>query len=367
MIMNIRTAEIPYERQSEPQTNRMCGAASLSMVYGSFGQRVPQAEIWPRIAKKNNLGSLTSATYLMAQDALSRGYSALAIQARQPLQVLRICRDNGIRAVLNHRIREDGESGHYTVLVDIDEDSVVLHDPDAGPSRRVSHATLLELFRPNFPNPEITGNMLIGIATEAPPRTKCHLCGTPIPAEVRCSVCDKPIALQPAMLLGCVAPVCDARTWTHLCCPQCDYTWAFAVQSKEQLENAESADGFPNFERVFSEIDRFCQIIRSMPGLAKRQDVLEHLSYLTGTRERLRAVQIERLAHRRASLTRIADLEAKARRDEETLENRKEELRKAAGPVDGNDLARALLKDLGLLQGSTESGRSPSRTGPARS
>src|SRR5262249_51778399 len=254
--MSAPAVAIPYERQSEPQTNRMCGAASLSMVYGSFGQKVSQAEIWPRIAKKNNLGSLTSATYLMAQDALIRGYSALAIQARQPLQVLRICRDNGIRAVLNHRVREEGTSGHYTVMVDIDQDSVVLHDPDAGPSRRVPHATLLELFRPNLPNPEITGNMLIGIAAEVPPRTQCDLCGTPIPAEVPCAVCEKPIALRPAVLLGCVGPACDARTWTHLCCPYCDYTWAFAVAPKEQRESVESAGGSPNFERVFSEIER---------------------------------------------------------------------------------------------------------------
>src|SRR5512140_3387987 len=91
---------IPYERQEDLQTNRMCGAASLSMIYRSFGETVPQAEIWSRISKHNRSGSLASTTYLMAQDALGRGFSALAIQVKHPLQVLRLCRENGIRVVL---------------------------------------------------------------------------------------------------------------------------------------------------------------------------------------------------------------------------------------------------------------------------
>lgn len=340
---------IPYERQSEPETNRMCGAASLSMVYGSFGKKVPQAEIWPRVSKKNHLGSLTSATYLMAQDALSRGYSALAIQARQPLQVLRLCRDNGVRAVLNHRVREGLPAGHYTVLVDIDQESVILHDPDFGPSRRIAHATLLELWRPLFPTPEIAGNVLIGIAAQPTPAISCKVCGTPIPAEVNCAACSKPISLQPALLLGCVGLTCAARTWTYLCCPHCDYTWAFALESKDKLDGAGSAEGLPNFSRLFGEVDKFCELIRSIPALAGRQDVQQHLDYLTGTKERVRLAQSEQLVHRRASLMRLAQLEQKAKRDEEGFLEKKDEIEKPAGSLDGTALGQALLKSLGLL------------------
>src|SRR5262245_50912492 len=99
---------MPYEKQADPQTNRMCGAASLSMVYRSFDRAIAQAEVWPRIAKTNRVGSLAAATHLIAQDALNRGFVALAIQAKYPLQVLRLCQDNGIRAILNHRLKEDG-------------------------------------------------------------------------------------------------------------------------------------------------------------------------------------------------------------------------------------------------------------------
>ena len=39
----MQTTIIPYERQSDPRTNRDCGAACLSMVYRSFGKDVAQA------------------------------------------------------------------------------------------------------------------------------------------------------------------------------------------------------------------------------------------------------------------------------------------------------------------------------------
>jgi ABC-type bacteriocin/lantibiotic exporter with double-glycine peptidase domain len=158
------TAPIPYEKQEDLHTNRMCGAACLSMVYRSFGRRIPQAEIWSRISKHNRFGSLASTTHLMAQDAITRGYSALVIQAKQPLQVLRLCRENGIRALLNHRLKDDSPTGHYSVLVDIDADSVVLHDPFVGPLRRLSHAELLRLWQKGPPDAEISGNILIGVA-----------------------------------------------------------------------------------------------------------------------------------------------------------------------------------------------------------
>src|SRR5580692_8645390 len=112
---------IPFETQENLQTNRGCGAACLSMVYKSFGKDVPQSEIWPLIAKQNRFGSIASTTHLMALHAIGQGLNAVVIQARHPIQVLRLCREAGIRAILNHRPRPDVATGHYTVLVDIDD------------------------------------------------------------------------------------------------------------------------------------------------------------------------------------------------------------------------------------------------------
>src|SRR5690348_3388655 len=92
---------IPYERQFDPHYTRTCGAACLNMVYRMLGREIPQDKIWLTIAKKNQYGSVASTTHLMTADALSRGFSAVAIQARDPLRVLRVCRDSGIHAILN--------------------------------------------------------------------------------------------------------------------------------------------------------------------------------------------------------------------------------------------------------------------------
>src|SRR5262249_5911 len=97
-----------------------------------------------------------------------------------------LCRDNGIRAVLNHRLKEDGPAGHFTVLVDINAEHVILHDPFFGASRRVPHVELLELWRPRYLNAEIAGNVLIAIALETAALPPCQLCDSPIPSSVDC-------------------------------------------------------------------------------------------------------------------------------------------------------------------------------------
>src|SRR5580658_2829704 len=110
--MNAPTASIPYQKQSDPEINRGCGAACLAMVYKSFGKDAQQADIWPVIAKPNRFGVVSSTTHLMALHALGQGFDAVIVQARHPIQVLRLCREGGIRAILNQRPRPDVATGH---------------------------------------------------------------------------------------------------------------------------------------------------------------------------------------------------------------------------------------------------------------
>jgi ABC-type bacteriocin/lantibiotic exporter with double-glycine peptidase domain len=146
--MNTLEAVIEYEKQHDLKSSRTCGAACLSMVYRSFGKKIAQDEIWPAIAKPNRFGSLSSTTHLMTRDALKRGIAAVAIQARSPLQALKGCRDKGICAILNHRLSDDVATGHYSVLIDLDDRNVVLHDPLYGPARRLLHSELLQIWKP---------------------------------------------------------------------------------------------------------------------------------------------------------------------------------------------------------------------------
>ena len=341
---------IPYERQVDPDSSRTCGAACLSMVYRSLGRNVAQAEIWPKISKRNRFGSLASTTHLMAQDASSRGFAALAIQARHPLQVLRVCRQRGVRAIVNHRFQQDAPTGHYSVVVAVGADGVVLHDPYLGPERRLPHAELLELWQPRYPDAEIMGNVLIGIAAEPQAAVSCAECGTAIPESVECPSCGKLVALQPAALIGCVAADCAARMWNYLCCSSCDTTWTFGIE-------APPADEIPGNERdpwnlgpVFGELDRFCAHILTLPAAATRPEIRRYLDFIQASKERLKLAQVEEFVQRNAALSQLSTLQRQSGQEEEALLKAKEEIQRTGATPDGDALARALLKDLGLIR-----------------
>jgi hypothetical protein len=343
---------IPYVRQDDPQTNRMCGAASLSMVYRAFGRDAAQADIWPRIARHNRFGSLASTTYLMAQDALSQGLSALAIQVKHPLQALRLCREKGVLAILNHRLRADSPTGHYTVLVDVDAESVTLHDPFFGPSRRLAHADLLELWLPRYTNTEITGNILIGIAAHPTAAAPCQLCGSVIPPKTTCPSCAKPVPLQPASILGCTGATCPARTWTYVCCPFCNHTWTLDSEGQETQATSGSGlaapDGALDLDKLFGELDKYCNHILSFPAAAANPDIRQQLDFITASKDRLRLAQTEELARRRVQRVETEQREQTFKQDEDALRKKQEAIEKPSPPADGDALGRALLKDLGL-------------------
>jgi hypothetical protein len=362
---------IPFEMQSDPQSNRTCGAACLSMVYRSFGKDIPQAKIWPAIAKENRFGSLASTTHLMAQDALSQGFHALAIQARHPLQALRFCRESGIRAILNHRLNRNSPTGHYTVLVDIDDANVLLHDPFFGPSRRLSHAELLELWQPRFPNSEIAGNVIIGIAANPPEVTACELCRTQMLPNVECPSCKKPVGLRPAALLGCLSGTCIARMWNYICCPFCDSTWTLALPAAQLGTAASDSPATPgaaasgikpqtpaaapaaeqgslNLDQLFAQLDKFGNHILSLPAAANHPEIRKQLDFITASKQKLKLAQAEALVHRKAHELQLAQLAEEAKQKEAAHRKKVEELTRPLPPLDGNALGHALLKNLGF-------------------
>jgi Peptidase C39 family len=361
---------IPYEKQYDPKSSRTCGAACLSMVYRSYGKEVAQAEIWPAIAKPNRLGSLSSTTHLMAMDALNRRFAAVAIHARHPLQALWLCQQSGIRAILNHRLKQDVAAGHYSVLISIDDKNVILHDPFYGPSRRLSHSELLEVWQPRFPTCEIVGNVLIGVGMLSPAESVCQLCGTPIPSNVECPRCKKSIGLQPAAVLGCVSGDCMARMWNYICCPSCDYMWTFSLQRPPPTATASrcfnpaspscrsvasvpaaespSTEDPLNLGRLFGELDKFCNHILSLPGAANHLEIKQQIDFISASKEKLKLAQAEVIANRKAHQERLTELMQTSMQKKEALCKRVEELTGPSPPLDGNALGYALLKNLGL-------------------
>lgn len=344
---------IPFESQLDPQIQRGCGAACLAMVYKSFGKDVQQAAIWPLIAKPNRFGVVSSTTHLMALHAISQGFQALAIQARHPIQVLRICRENGIRAILNQSLQPGVPTGHYTVLVDIDDKSVVLHDPYSGPARRMSHAELTQLWQPSAANSEITGNVLIAIAADVAPIPACEFCRTAIPAAMACPRCAKPVALSPAAALGCVRDGCIARMWNYVACPACDFL--FNESGKSSGESASAAykqepdiPPLPDLEQMFAELDKFCNLVLSAPGAAEHPEVRTQIDFLQASKDTVRQAQAQALAEMRTHLDRVQAFAAESRKKAEEHRKKVAEINAPLPPLDGNALGAALLKNLGF-------------------
>ncbi len=357
------TEIIPYEKQSDSQSSRSCGAACLSMVYGSLGKTVSQAEIWPLIAKENRFGSIASTTHLMVKDALGRGFGAVAFQARHPLQALKLCCESGTRAILNHRAMQDSPAGHYTVLVDVDNRDVVLHDPFYGPSRRVPHAELLELWKPRLPNSEIVGYVLVAIAAEPPAANSCWLCRAPLPLSVACPRCKEVVGLEPRAVLGCLNIECLARMWNYIVCPFCDYVFTFGSQATQReagqplRAGPEAQGGQPatapqkdplDFSGVFAAIEKFSNFILTIPGITDRPEIKTGLDLIAVNSQKLKLAQAEVRAHQNAHQEQVANVVQAAKQKQDAQRKKMEELNRPLPPLDPDALGRALLKNLGF-------------------
>ncbi len=320
------------------------------MVYRSFGRSVTQGDVWPAIAKVNRFGSLASTTHLMTRDAILRGFQAIAIGARDPIQVLRLCHSRGIRVILNQRLDAGSDAGHYTVMTGIDDTSVTLHDPSYGPSRVVSHEQLISLWQPRKPESEITGNALIAIGltkqTDGP--SDCPLCHTAIPSTFECPRCKQSIALTPTQVLSCISKTCEARNWNFVCCPSCDSLWDFQ-ESAPEPEKASDSSGIPeSVHRAFERLAEFIAHVHTVPGAAEHPDIREHLDVLSGKREGIDEAfdGVER--NKELHAERMRKFQNTAEQNRAKHRQREESLKSEMGELDGNALGSSLLRELGF-------------------
>lgn len=214
--------DIPFEEQRNEPSTRMCGAAALCMVYRSLGISCTQSEVWERISRRGYRGQSTARTHLLCKDAVERGLAGAIVQVGEPWRALECCTTASVRVILNHRITADQPSGHFSVLVGVENDHVVLHDPKFGPSQRLKRDDFLALWKPRGFSPEIIGNILVAIAAPGPEVAACAVCGQEIPPSFRCLGCQETFPLRPVAALGCVEVGCSGCLWKKLFCPHCD-------------------------------------------------------------------------------------------------------------------------------------------------
>lgn len=335
-----------YQTQRLEQSRRTCGAACLSMTYSALGKRVPEEEIWPAIAKRNSLGSVACTTHLMTQDACERGFCAVAMQARYPLQSLRVCSARKLPTILNLRVDRHRPAGHYSVLVGIDERSVILHDPLVGPARTMSHAELLELWQPGFGKQEITGNVLIVVGHPESGIHHCDVCNSELPSQVKCPYCGNPVLLHPAAALGCMGEECPARLWNSLCCPACDTLFDHTGQAARPSTAEE--DARRSVANLFRALDQFVSRIASHPAASNNSDLKAQLAFIAASRERFQAAYAEESGRRAYVREQIAGMQRSASAKAAEAQHRQKNAEEPLPRLNGYELGQALMKNLGL-------------------
>ncbi len=340
------TGGIPYERQQDPMSNRMCGPAALCMVYRSFGIDCSQAELAAKVARPGPLGNEGARTYLLAQDALARGLSAIVFRARDPLRTLRACQNRPLRLILNHRLRLQSPSGHFTVPVRMADEHVVVHDPQIGPNTHIDQGDLLKLWRPLGPDSEIAGNVLVAFAQGRQAAVPCPKCGSTIPDAIPCPGCGQPVPLQPATVLGCIKASCPERAWETLFCPYCDAD-LIAAPAKES-SRAPSAppaetDEAEKIQSLNQEIDKFLALLLAANNGRPVRGLESHFKQIRELQNQLREIPKTEAARRQAQAAPAPPAAAPppAPGAAKPPERR---------PVDWNALGRAILKDLGFIR-----------------
>lgn len=193
----------------------------MCMVYEALGIAVAQETVWPTVSRPDCAGRGTARTFLLAADALSRGWCASIVQARTPWETLAAWHAADLGIIINHRTGVVDPHGHYSVLVGLTAEVAVLHDPLAGPDQSVPRERFLELWQAFGARSEVAGGTAVLIARE-PGRRRCTTCGTTWPESVPCIGCRQPIVLTPASAIGCAVSTCPARCWRQIYCSRCD-------------------------------------------------------------------------------------------------------------------------------------------------
>jgi len=180
----MKVSDFPVRRRSceiyEAQYGeRRCGAATLVMVYRSFGLFADQETVWNEL-QSYSVGKARTRTFHLARNALEHGLSAVVVRIRDPqsfllgnfsqvlkvrtIPVCRTCRHSGL--------------GHFALLLGTDsvEQTVLLHDPLFGPNRSVDLAEFFELWMPREADDEITENIAVLVAESQNTPTVCPAC-----------------------------------------------------------------------------------------------------------------------------------------------------------------------------------------------
>jgi len=218
--------KIPYERQHDDAENRKCGAAAIFMVLQSFNKSCSPDKIFAEIKVSDGHGRYYSETHKMCKYFSNQGFKSLHLSAKNPINLLKLCQEHehSVRVILGHRSNMESTSGHFTVFRELDDDSVIINDPELGSregkGRKLKTSELLDLMDGEG---EVIRNSCIVITNKSLNIKHCGVCDFEIPLFFNCRRCDYKLSLEPTLFIGCLNYDCFQSLVNAIYCPNCNF------------------------------------------------------------------------------------------------------------------------------------------------
>jgi hypothetical protein len=138
LSLQATSLRVPYV----PQTDALCGGAAAAMVFRYWGDAHADVEQFGALVERHAGGAAGIAADVLTRAIVARGWrtdsapSSLDqlrqhLESRQPIIVL---------------IADRRDLYHYVVVVGMDDESVIVHDPSWGPSRAIKRSTFESLW-----------------------------------------------------------------------------------------------------------------------------------------------------------------------------------------------------------------------------
>jgi hypothetical protein len=128
--LSLVSISVPYV----PQTDALCGGAAAAMVYRYWGDAHAAVEPFASLVERRPGGVTGIASDVLANAVRSQGWKTE--RADPSIESLRARIDRHQPVIVLIADRRD--LFHYVVVVGVDRDAVIVHDPSWGPSRRLA-------------------------------------------------------------------------------------------------------------------------------------------------------------------------------------------------------------------------------------
>jgi hypothetical protein len=134
----------------------------------------------------------------------------------------------------------------------------------------------------------------------------------------------------------------------------------WALNAGEPQAPAAPEPGGAKFERLFTQLDKFCDYIESIPQLAQHPEIRQRVAALRAGKGQLKMARSDVLYHQKVHQAQTAQLLQKHKEEQAAMLQKKEAMDQPAPPLDGNALGQALAKDLGLVGPTPAPGKAAS-------